>query len=170
MSDRLILIDENDTPIGTEEKLKAHKLGKLHRAFSVFIFNKIGDLLLQRRSLNKYHSAGLWSNTCCSHPRPGEDTLAAAHRRLQEEMGFDCELKEVFSFFYKTEFENGLIENECDHIVIGNYDNEPVPNPEEVENYGWIKANTLKDDIAAHPEKYSVWLKISLDKVIKYLS
>ncbi len=138
MEELVVLVDENDKPVGTEEKLKAHQDGKLHRAFSVFIFNSQKQLLLQRRALSKYHSAGLWTNTCCSHPRPEESVLASAHRRLQEEMGFDCELKEIFNFKYKADFDNGLVEHEFDHVIIGYHDQNPISNPNEVDSYKWI--------------------------------
>src|SRR4030042_6476736 len=127
----IILVDENDNFLGTEEKLKVHKEGKLHRAFSVFIFNSKGELLMQKRAKDKYHSGGLWANTACGHPRANESLVDAAHRRLFEEMGFDCELKEIYKFHYNVRFENGLIENEMDHVFMGKFEDKPNPSPEE---------------------------------------
>jgi isopentenyl-diphosphate delta-isomerase len=170
MLDLLILVDKNDDIVGEEEKLKAHQQGKLHRAFSIFIFNSKKQLLLQQRSLTKYHSAGLWTNTCCSHPRPHEETLAGAHCRLQDEMGFDCELKEIFSFKYLANFDNGLIENEFDHVIIGNYDQEPIPNLEEVNQYKWVDILYLQNNIKEEPELYTEWLKICFKKVVTYIN
>jgi len=121
----VVLVDENDNEIGVEEKINAHRKGLLHRAFSIFVFNSKNELLLQKRAADKYHSGGLWSNTCCSHPRPGENLKDAAHRRLQEEMGFDCSLREVFSFLYKKSFDNGLTEHELDHVFFGKFDGIP---------------------------------------------
>ncbi len=160
----VILVDRKDNSTGTEEKMKAHEEGVLHRAFSVLVFNKDGELLIQRRALTKYHSPGMWSNTCCSHPRPGEKTIDAAHRRLKEEMGFDCELKEAFSFVYRAGFGNGLTEHEYDHVFIGRYDGEIRPSPEEVSEYRWISIEQLKEEIRKNPEGYTPWLKIILDK------
>src|SRR5690349_17076045 len=131
MEEYLILVDEQDHEIGTEEKLKTHRDAKLHRAFSIFIFNKKGQLLLQRRALSKYHSGGLWTNTCCGHPRPGENIDKAAHRRLQEEMGFDCNMKDVFRFTYKAPLDHGLTEHEVDHVFIGTCDAQPKLNHDE---------------------------------------
>jgi len=165
----VILVDENDNEIGTEEKMKAHQEGKLHRAFSIFIFNSKGELLLQKRAKSKYHSGGLWSNTCCSHPMPGEALEKTVHRRLKEEMGFDCELKEIFSFTYKAKFDNGLIEHEYDHVFIGKFDGKPTPNPEEVDEWKWIDVEELKKGIQENPDNYTYWLKASIDKIIPYL-
>ena len=134
----VILVDENDRETGLMEKQEAHEKGLLHRAFSIFIFNHKNELLLQQRALHKYHSAGLWTNTCCSHPRAGESIEQAAHRRLQEEMGFDCELYKKTSFIYKAEFENGLTEHEFDHILVGHYDQAIHINPQEVAAYKWV--------------------------------
>ena len=167
--EKLILIDENDKELGFEEKLKAHQNGgKLHRAFSVFVFNSKGELILQQRAEEKYHSALLWTNTCCGHPRPGEDVLAAAHRRLKEEMGFDCELSEKFSFIYKVDFENSLSENEFDHVLFGKFEEEPKPDPKEATDWKWVGLGELKTDIKENPEKYTYWFKICLDKILKY--
>jgi len=166
--EEVILVDEADNQIGTAEKLQAHKEGKLHRCFSAFVFNSEGKLLLQQRAKSKYHSGGLWSNTCCSHPRPGEAVEAAAHRRLKEELGFDCPLKEAFTFIYKTKFDNGLFEHEFDHVFIGKFDGSPIPNPEEVESWTWVSLAELKKDIKENPENYTYWLKVSIGKVISY--
>ena len=161
----MILVNEKDKEIGREEKLKAHKLGLLHRCFSILVFNSKGELLLQKRAVGKYHSGGLWSNTCCGHPRPGEDVIAAAERRLKEEMGFECELKEVMSFSYKTELDHGLIENEFDHVLIGKYDKDPVLNPEEAEDWRFVSLEKLEKVIEENPARFTVWLKIILLKL-----
>ena len=137
-TDTVLLVDKNDTIIGTEEKLKAHQEGKLHRCFSIFVFNAQGELLLQRRAIGKYHSEGLWSNTCCSHQKPGEEENITVHQRLKEEMGFDCELKKAFVFSYKKTFANGLTEHEIDHVFIGTWNGTPKPDPAEVMDWKWI--------------------------------
>jgi len=165
----VILVDENDNVIGTGEKIKTHQEGKLHRAFSIFVFNSKGQLLLQRRAKSKYHSGGLWSNTCCSHPSPGESLEEAVHRRLKEEMGFDCELRGIFSFTYKVKFDDDLFENEYDHVFIGKFDGNPNPNPEEVDEWKWIDLEELKKGIRENPDNYTYWLKQSIDKVISYV-
>ncbi|MEX2707291.1 MAG: isopentenyl-diphosphate Delta-isomerase [Candidatus Freyrarchaeum guaymaensis] len=170
MSDMVILVDENDTEIGAEEKLKAHRDGKLHRAFSIFIFNSEGEMLLQKRAKSKYHSGGLWSNACCSHPRPGESLEQAAHRRLQEEMGFDCDLQKAFHFVYKTKLDNDLTEYEFDHVFIGNYEGEIKVNPDEAEDFKWVKMDDVKEDVIKHPENYTEWFKIALDQVLKFVT
>ncbi len=167
----VVLVDENDREIGIEEKIKAHENGgKLHRAFSIFIFNKNGKMLLQRRALTKYHAPGLWSNTCCSHPRPGEEVEKAAHRRLREEMGFDCELKWLFATIYKADVGNGLTEWEYDHVFIGTFDGEPEPNPEEVCEWKWISIEELVEDVKKKPEKYTPWFRILLPKVLDFIN
>lgn len=165
MDNNIILVDENDKQIGTEGKLKAHHEGKLHRAFSIFVFNSKNELLLQKRVKSKYHSGGLWSNTCCSHPKPDEDIQKAAHRRLKEEMGFDCDLKEKFSLIYKTDFPNNLTENEFDHVLIGKFNSEPKINLEEASEYKWIDLTKLKKDIENDPQQYTFWLKSILPKI-----
>lgn len=169
MSENIILVDENDQEIGTMEKMQAHQEARLHRAFSVFIFNSKGETMLQQRALSKYHSGGLWTNTVCSHPRSGETLEAAVHRRLQEEMGFDCDVKEVFSFIYKVPLDHGLSEHEFDHVFVGNFDGEPQLNREEAESYKWITLDELKQDITNHPAKYTEWVKIIFQKYIGYL-
>jgi isopentenyl-diphosphate delta-isomerase len=162
--EKVVLVDEKDKEIGIEEKIKAHREGKLHRAFSIFIFNSKGELLLQKRAKSKYHSGGLWSNTCCSHPRPKETMEEAVKRRLKEEMGIECEFKFFDKIIYKAKV-GDLIENEIDYIFVGNFDGNPKPSKDEVEDWKWIKLDDLKDDIKKNPEKYTPWLKIILSKV-----
>jgi isopentenyl-diphosphate delta-isomerase len=162
---QVVLVDENDLELGTMEKLEAHKKGLLHRAFSVFIFNRKGEMLLQKRAAKKYHSPNLWSNACCSHPMPGEDTLAAAHRRLQEELGFDTELNPLFQFVYKTDFDNGLTEHEFDHVFIGYYDGEINPDDAEISDYCFIKTEAISESLERHHHKYTSWFKIAFSKL-----
>lgn len=161
----VILVDKNNRKIGIEEKMKAHREGKLHRAFSIFIFNSKGESLIQQRAVTKYHSGGLWSNTVCSHPKPDESYEQAVHRRLKEEMGFDCKLKKLFCFIYKTSFQSGLIENEYDCVFIGKFDGKPKPDTREIMDYKWVPTEELRQDITKNPEKYSVWSKIALKKI-----
>ncbi len=161
----VILVDEHDTEIGVKEKIKAHELGKLHRAFSIFIFNSKKELLLQKRSDKKYHSPGLWSNTCCSHPRPDKNLKEEAENRLKQEMGIICKLKESFSFIYKVKFDNGLTEYEYDHVFVGEFNEKPKPNKHEVSEWKWISLDKLKQEMSRNPEKYTYWLKECLDKV-----
>ncbi|MEM3586652.1 MAG: isopentenyl-diphosphate Delta-isomerase [Candidatus Jordarchaeaceae archaeon] len=168
-NEMVILVDEHDREIGVDEKMKTHKDGKLHRAFSIFIFNSRGEMLLQKRAKNKYHSGGLWSNACCSHPRPGEDIKQAAHRRLIEEMGFDCDLKEAFDFIYKANLDHNLTEYEFDHVFIGKYDGKIKMNPNEVEDFKWISIDDLKESVDKHPEKYTVWFRCALNEVLNFL-
>ena len=156
----VVLVNEQDQELGIMEKIQAHREGKLHRAVSVFIYNSKKELLLQKRAKGKYHSAGLWTNTCCSHPRPKESTLHAANRRLQEEMGISCAVEPAFHFFYKAHLENSMIENELDYVFTGMTDAFPLPNREEVEDWKYIAIADLEDDIRIHPEKYTVWFKI----------
>ena len=167
MPNKIILVDKNDKEIGTEFKIKAHKEGKLHRAFSIFIFNSQKNFLLQKRSSKKYHSGGLWTNTCCSHPSPGETILSAAHRRLKEEMGFDCDLTKIFSFIYRTKLDKGLIEHELDHVLSGNFNGKPNINIEEAEDFKWISIEFLARDIKQNPNSYSFWLKKCYSKVAR---
>lgn len=164
-NDPVILVDENDNVTGIAGKLEAHRKGLLHRAFSVFVFNSRGELMLQRRAFSKYHSGGLWSNTCCSHPFPGELTSVAAHRRLKEEMGFNTKLEESFSFLYKAKLDNELTEHELDHVFIGTSDEEPKLNPGEVQDWKWVNIDELKRELETDPASYTVWLKIVFDKV-----
>ena len=165
MEEKVILVDERDEQVGTMEKLEAHRQGLLHRAFSIFIFNSKNELLLQQRALHKYHSAGMWTNSCCSHPRPGEQTLAAAHRRLQEEMGMKCELEYAFNFTYEAAFSNELTEHEFDHVYFGYSDALPTPDPEEVASYRYVNLDALKEDLAKNPDLYSAWLNKCFDKI-----
>ena len=160
MEELVVLVDENDTQIGLMPKMEAHEKAVLHRAFSVFVFNEKGELMLQQRAAHKYHSPLLWTNTCCSHQRDGETNIEAGKRRLQEEMGFSTELKEVFSFTYKAPFDNGLTEHEFDHVLIGYYNDQPKINPDEVEAYKWMMLADVKKDIEEHPENYTAWFKI----------
>ncbi len=168
MSDDIILVDEQDNQIGTGEKMAVHKAGRLHRCFSIFVFNPRGELLLQKRAQGKYHSGGLWTNTACSHPRPGESNVAGAERRLKQEMGLETNLQEKFTFIYRAEFENGIIEHEFDHVFFGTFDGEPVPDPEEADDWKWVSLDLLARDIAAHPEQYTVWLKICFNQILEY--
>ena len=149
--ERVILVDENDNPLGTMEKMEAHEKGVLHRAFSVFIFNNNGEMLLQQRAFSKYHSGGLWTNTCCSHPREGEPTIEAAHRRLQEEMGFDCEIEKAFDFIYKRELDQGLTEHELDHVFIGEFEGEVRFNKEEVNAYAYTPVQDVLEECCSKP-------------------
>ena len=155
MKEFVVLVDQNDQKLGLMEKQQAHVAGLLHRAFSVFIFNSKGELMIQQRAANKYHSPTLWTNTCCSHPRDEETYEQAAHRRLQEEMGFDCQLEFKFSFIYKAHLENDLTEHELDHVFIGTFDDEPNLNPEEVMAYRWVELDDLKKDMEKNPQKYT---------------
>ncbi|WP_075343983.1 isopentenyl-diphosphate Delta-isomerase [Tenacibaculum agarivorans] len=164
MVENVILVDELDNEVGLMPKMEAHEKAVLHRAFSVFVFNSNSELMLQQRAKEKYHSPLLWTNTCCSHQRKGESNIEAGKRRLQEEMGFSCELEEVFSFIYKAPFDNGLTEHELDHVMIGKFDGEPLINPEEVESYKWMSLEDVKNDIDANPENYTAWFKIIFEK------
>ncbi len=161
----VILVDENDNEMGVMEKLQAHREGKLHRAFSIFIFNDKDELLLQQRALTKYHSAGLWTNTCCSHPRPNETVKDAANRRLFEEMGLACDLTINTSFIYKTPFDNGLTEHELDYVLMGKCNTDPHINKEEAESFKWQTIPEIKKDIALNPADYTSWFKIALEKL-----
>ena len=166
MIENVILVDEHDNQIGVEEKHSAHKAGKLHRAISVFIFNSKGETLLQKRESSKYHSGRLWTNTCCGHQRPGDDTMSTAKRKLKEEMGIECELKEIFSFIYFVKFHNGLHEHEFDHVLFGTFDGEPQPDPAEAEVYRWVSSENLTKEIEARPEQFTYWLKECWSRVI----
>lgn len=162
---KVILVDEEDNASGECEKLKAHTGGLLHRAFSVFIFNSKGEMLLQQRAMDKYHSGGLWTNACCSHPSPGEDTHAAALRRLQEEMGFTTSIEKIFDFVYKADFENGLTEYEFDHVFVGYYDGEISFNSEEVMDFRYMDMNSVRNWLASDPEQFTAWFRIAFDKI-----
>ncbi|MDO8601161.1 MAG: isopentenyl-diphosphate Delta-isomerase [bacterium] len=159
----VILVDKKDNIVGVGEKLKVHREGKLHRCFSIFIFNKKGEMLLQKRAKSKYHSGGLWSNACCSHPRSDKKTEDEARKRLKEEMGISCKLKEVFSFIYKANLGN-LIEHEFDHVFRGKFDGNPSPDEKEADGWKWISLKDLKEDVKENPEKYTAWFKIILEK------
>ena len=160
MEENVILVDEQDNQLGLMPKMEAHEKAVLHRAFSVFIFNSKGELMLQQRAAHKYHSPLLWTNTCCSHQRNGESNIEAGKRRLVEEMGFETNLKEVFSFVYKAPFDNGLTEHELDHVMVGNFDGLPEINHEEVASYKWMTLDAIKEDIELHPNLYTAWFKI----------
>ncbi len=161
MLQEVILVNEQDEPIGVMEKIAAHEQALLHRAFSVFIFNNKGQMLLQQRALTKYHSPGLWTNACCSHPNPGESTEAAASRRLQEELGFSTPINKAFHFTYKAPFDNGLTEFEFDHVFIGAYDGDFDVNPEEVTAYKFVDVDLIEEDIKNHPASYTAWFLIA---------
>ncbi len=167
--EKVILVDENDKPIGTMEKMEAHEKGILHRAFSVFVFNEKNELMLQQRAFSKYHSPGLWTNTCCSHPREGEKTLDAAHRRMIEEMGFDCGFEEAFDFIYNSDVGQGLTEHELDHVFIGHSNQRPKTNPEEVNDWKYMPMDSIRAEMKSSPENFTVWFRIAFDEVWEYL-
>jgi isopentenyl-diphosphate delta-isomerase len=169
MEEQVILVNEKDEPIGLMGKMEAHEKGLLHRAFSVFIFNSKQEVLLQQRAACKYHSPNLWTNTCCSHPRAGETNQQAGERRLQEEMGLQVPLQEVFSFIYKAPFDNGLTEHEYDHVLIGYSDAQPQINPEEVASWKWLSLEAIKEDILQAPERYTAWFKIIFEEFYHHL-
>ena len=168
MTEYLILVDETDKQVGKMEKLLVHELGLLHRAFSVFIFNSKDELLLQQRAVEKYHSGGLWTNTCCSHPQSGEEISFAIERRLQEEMGMKCSTNFAFSFIYKIKFENGLTEHEYDHVYFGFSDNLPFPEKSEVKNWKYMNFESIEMDILSCPKNFTEWMKICLPQVRKH--
>ncbi len=163
--ERVVLVDAEDRMIGTMNKIEAHEKGILHRAFSVFIFNSDGHWLLQRRASSKYHSPDLWSNTCCSHPREGEEIINSAIRRLKEEMGLYCQLRHQFHFSYRCQLPNGLIENELDHVLLGYSDTLPTCNEEEVSEFRYFTTQDLEESLKSHPEWFSVWFKLSFHQV-----
>jgi len=167
--EEVILVDFNDNPVGTMPKMEAHEKAILHRAFSVFILNKEGQLMLQQRALHKYHSPGLWTNTCCSHQRMGETNLEAGARRLQEEMGFETPLEELFSFIYKAPFDNGLTEHELDHVLLGHHNAVPEINTEEVASWKWMDLDQVAKEIITMPDQYTVWFKIIFDRFYKHI-
>ncbi|ORL47491.1 isopentenyl-diphosphate delta-isomerase [Zunongwangia atlantica 22II14-10F7] len=169
-TDQVILVNEKDEQIGLMEKIEAHEKALLHRAFSVFVFNENGELMLQQRALTKYHTPGLWTNTCCSHQREGESNIEAGKRRLMEEMGFSTELKDTISFIYKAPFDNGLTEHEYDHILVGHYDEDPNPNPDEVNAWKWVSLEEVKEDMKVNPDVYTEWFKIIFDKYYNHIS
>ena len=169
MKEYVILVDDADRPIGLMEKMEAHEKGLLHRAFSVFVFNSKKEILLQQRAFSKYHSPGLWTNTCCSHPREGETNIQAGERRLWEEMGLRIPLKELFSFIYKADFDNGLTEHEYGYVLVGCSDDIPVVNPKEVASWKWLPLEAIKEGIAQSPQQYTAWFKIIFDKFYHHL-
>lgn len=162
--EQIILVDANDAPVGTMGKLETHEKGFLHRAFSIIVKNDKGEILLQKRAVGKYHSGGLWTNTCCGHPRAGEEILSAAHRRLREEMGFDCELAEVAAFIYEADLDRGLKENEFLHVFVGAYNGDPAPNPNEADDWKRMTGDDLKSDVAKNPDSYTYWFRVILGK------
>lgn len=169
IEEKVILVDTNDEPLGLMDKMAAHEQALLHRAFSVFVLNDKNEVMLQQRASHKYHSPLLWTNTCCSHQRAGESNIQAGKRRLEEEMGFKTDLKELFHFIYKAPFDNGLTEHELDHVMIGYSNKEPNINKEEVESWKWMKIEDIKKDMQVHTEIYTVWFKIIFDKFYHYL-
>lgn len=168
--EQVILVDEKDNELGTMEKIEAHRKSMLHRAISVFIINKKGKWLLQRRAINKYHSGGLWANTCCTHPQPGETSIEAANRRLEEEMGMNAELKEIFQFEYKDVLDNELTEHELDHVFVGITEEKPNLNTTEVAEWKYISYKEIITNINKHPEKFTVWFRRIVEKVNKHIS
>lgn len=168
MNQELILVDEFDNELGFLEKIEVHKKGLLHRAVSVFVFNDEGKLLLQKRALHKYHSPGLWTNTACSHPLPGETTAQAAVRRLREEMGLACKLKYAFNFTYRAEFKNGLIEHEFDHVFVGYSNENPTHNPNEVMEWEWYTVEEIHRLVKNFPAMFTEWFKICYQHVLNH--
>jgi isopentenyl-diphosphate delta-isomerase len=167
---QVILVNSTDEEIGVMEKMEAHQKGLLHRAFSVFIFNSKGEMLLQQRAINKYHSGGLWTNACCSHPQPGEDTQTAAVRRLEEEMGFETGIEKIFDFVYKTEFDNGLTEHEFDHVFAGHYEGPVVFNKEEVKDVCYKNLEDIRHSLETHPQKYTAWFHLAFPTIEAWLT
>jgi isopentenyl-diphosphate Delta-isomerase len=161
----VVLVNERDESLGTMEKMEAHRKGVLHRAFSVFIFNSKGEMLLQQRASGKYHSGGLWTNACCSHPAPGENVADAAMRRLREEMGFSVSLKKIFDFVYRSEMENGLTEHEFDHVFAGYYDGAIHPDKEEVKDYCYKSLESIRQNLQSHPHQFTAWFHIAFPRV-----
>ena len=165
-NDKIILVNEHDDMVGIMDKMEAHRQGLLHRAFSIFIFNRKGEMLLQQRALSKYHSAGLWTNACCSHPMPGEKTKDAAQRRLKEELGFETALEKVFEFTYKASFDNGLTEHEFDHVFVGKYDGKIHPNIHEVQDYCYKSMQEIEYSLQSHSHKYTAWFKLAFPQIM----
>lgn len=170
MKDRVILVNENDESIGTAGKIEAHEKGLLHRAFSVFIFNGKGEMLLQQRTPGKYHSGGLWTNACCSHPYPGEETPLAAQRRLQEELGFGTPVKKIFDFIYNTRFANGLTEHEFDHVFVGEYEGDIPFSRVEVEDICYATMQEIDISLKEHPERYTEWFRLAFPRIAAWWS
>ena len=167
--EKVILVNSNDEPIGLMPKMEAHEKALLHRAFSVFVINSNNEMMLQQRALQKYHSPGLWTNTCCSHQRDGEENIEAGLRRLQEEMGFETPLEYLFNFIYKAPFDNGLTEHELDHVMLGRYEAEPSINPEEVASWKWMDIDLIHADLINNPANYTVWFVIIFDRFYNHL-
>jgi isopentenyl-diphosphate delta-isomerase len=164
IEEHVILVDESDREIGTMEKIEAHRKGKLHRAFSILLFNSKGKILIQKRAHTKYHSAGLWTNTCCSHPAPGEPMKDATRRKLMQEMGIDERCEFFFKFIYRTELENNLVEHELDHVFLGKFDGEPSINLKEVEAFRWLSIDALRREIETSPETFTYWFKLIMSR------
>ncbi|WP_199118031.1 isopentenyl-diphosphate Delta-isomerase [Pedobacter sp. ASV28] len=165
MAEQVVLVDEKDRQIGLMDKMQAHVEARLHRAFSVFLFNDKNELLLQQRAQSKYHCGGLWTNTCCSHPRSEEKMKTAVDRRLLEEMGIICHTEKVYDFIYKAQLENGLYEHEFDHVFFGRFSEKPNPNPKEVVDWKYMEMRELKTDIDKYPEKYTPWFKLIFEEI-----
>lgn len=165
----LVLVNESDEPVGVMEKMEVHRKALLHRAFSVFVFNQKGEMLLQRRAITKYHSGGLWTNTCCSHPYAGETVVQAAKRRLAEELGFQTDVQPAFSFIYKAALDNDLTEYEFDHVLTGIYDGEVFPDPEEVSEYTYKSMSVLKDELDQHPDQFTAWFRLAFPMLQDHL-
>lgn len=167
MSEQVILVDSRNRETGVMDKAEAHQRGVLHRAISVFIFNSKGEMLIHRRAMHKYHSGGLWTNACCSHPRPGEKAVDSAVRRLKEEMGLSAELKPAFEFIYKADLGNGLYEHEADHVFTGKTDTDPEPDPEEVMEWKWMNVDAIAADMDANPNNYTIWFQLIFKDVVR---
>ena len=170
MNNDLILVNENDEELGFMEKMQVHRLGLLHRAFSIFIFDNKSNMLLQQRAGSKYHGAHLWTNACCSHPYPGEPVEVAAARRLKEELGFTTGLKKIFDFIYRSEVENNLVEHEFDHVFTGFYEDEIIPNPEEVETIRYVGMEEIEEELKLHPERFTTWFRIAFPRIKERMS
>jgi len=169
MEEKVVLVDKNNIPLGTMDKIEAHQKGLLHRAFSVFVLNKNKEILLQKRALSKYHSGGLWSNTCCSHPYENENILVAGKRRLYDEMGFETALKELFTFIYKAELENGLVEHELDHVLLGAFEGNPFINKKEVGDWKWMPLKDIEKDLKVNAKNYTIWFNIIFKRFYQYI-
>lgn len=169
MEEQVILVNEQDEVLGTMPKMEAHEKARLHRAFSVFVLNDKGETMLQQRAAHKYHSPGLWTNTCCSHQRVGETNIQAGKRRLEEEMGFQTDLQDLFSFIYKAPFDNGLTEHELDHVLLGYFEGEPNINPDEVADWKWMGLEEIRQDLDENPGAYTEWFKIIFERFFNYV-
>ena len=168
VEDKVILVNEHDDMVGTMDKMEVHRQGLLHRAFSIFIFNSKGEMLIQQRAIEKYHSGGLWTNACCSHPAPGEATQDAAERRLKEELGFETRIEKIFDFIYKAEFDNGLTEHEFDHVFAGEYEGQIKMNPKEVKDVCYKEISEIRSMLQTHPQKFTAWFHIAFPKIEKW--